>query len=359
MVFCTLFDSNYLDKGLALYQSLENHTSDFKLYVAAFDEIAYQVLEDMELKHMVVINLPDMEDEGLLEAKKNRSRAEYCWTCTPAVIEYVLKNYGEETCTYIDADLYFFRSPEVLFQEIQAAGCSVEIIAHRFGRDIPSQDLEKNCGKYCVQFNMFRADERGLKVLGWWKEKCLDWCYNKIEPDRFGDQKYLDCWMERFEGVYELRNLGAGVAKWNLRQYRLASAKGDDIRLIHKASGQTIPLVFYHFHDMKYLSRDFVNIDVGRMAVNVKYAIYYPYLREIERIRGELMEKFQISFWKEPEPERVSKKNQSRAAWVVEEAGKVLELIRTEGAYRAAYKVWYRLWRNDKRDVVDLRGLRI
>lgn len=35
MNFCTLFDSYYLDKGLALYSSLEKVSEDFTLYVFA------------------------------------------------------------------------------------------------------------------------------------------------------------------------------------------------------------------------------------------------------------------------------------------------------------------------------------
>ena len=35
--FCTLFDSNYIDRALVMYQSLEAVLDDFKLYVIAFD----------------------------------------------------------------------------------------------------------------------------------------------------------------------------------------------------------------------------------------------------------------------------------------------------------------------------------
>ena len=42
--FCTLFDSYYLDKGLALYLSLKKVCDNFRLYVFCFDDVAFQIL---------------------------------------------------------------------------------------------------------------------------------------------------------------------------------------------------------------------------------------------------------------------------------------------------------------------------
>ena len=108
MTFCTLFDSFYLDKGLALYRSLERQTNNFKLFIFSFDDKAYEVLQKMQLKNAVVLHHTVIEDDVLLSLKKERSKAEYNWTCTPVIIEYVLKKYKVENCTYSDADMYFF-----------------------------------------------------------------------------------------------------------------------------------------------------------------------------------------------------------------------------------------------------------
>lgn len=117
MNFCTLFDSYYLDKGLALYRSLSKVTEDFTLYVFCFDDKAKAILDGMTLPHLVVLHHSDFETEELLKLKKERSRAEYCWTCTSVIIEYVLDHYPVDSCTYLDSDLYFYADPHCCFRK--------------------------------------------------------------------------------------------------------------------------------------------------------------------------------------------------------------------------------------------------
>ena len=35
----------------------------------------------------------------------------------------------------------------------------------------------------------FKAQEDGLKALNWLQQKGLEWCFARVEPNRFGDQK--------------------------------------------------------------------------------------------------------------------------------------------------------------------------
>lgn len=288
ITFCTLFDSYYLDKGLTLYRSLANCTDDFKLYIFCFDDNSYEVLNDLMLEHAVIIHHSRIEDEELLRLKKERSKAEYCWTCTPVIIEHVLSHYGEPNCTYIDADLYFFRDPQVLFDEIREAGANIVITEHRFKNSINGRRLRKRSGKYCVEFNYFDQSENAREALSWWKEKCYEWCYHLYEPERMGDQKYLEKFPQLFQGVHELAHLGGGVAPWNLGQYKLSGTEDGQPVLTDRKSGAEFPIIFYHFQNIRYLSENMVNVSSGSHLKKTKDAIYRPYLREIERSRREL-----------------------------------------------------------------------
>lgn len=298
MNFCTLFDSYYLDKGIALYQSLEKVSGDFHLYIFCFDDRSNEILKDMKLERATILHHSDIEKETdkLLELKKERSKAEYCWTCTPVIIEYVLKHYPVESCTYIDADLYFFSNPQILFDEIKEADANIVITEHRFSDSPKDRRYLRRSGKYCVEFNYFDQSENAKKALNWWKEKCFEWCYHLYEPERMGDQKYLEKFPGLFNGVHELQHLGGGTAPWNLAQYELVSGSNTQsandsmgVNLKEKKSGKEFPLVFYHFQNIRYLSDKKVNINSCTHSNPLKRAIYLPYLSNIEQVRKELM----------------------------------------------------------------------
>ncbi len=279
--FCTLFDSNYLNYGLALLESLQKNCANFHLYIFAFDEIAEEKLKSLSLKNVTVISLKEFEDEKLLAIKPSRSKGEYCWTCTPSTVLYVLEKFKVASCTYVDADLYFFSDPKILIDEL--AEKSVSIISHRYTK---KYDQSAISGKYCVQFMTFKNDESGLEVLNWWRDRCIEWCYAKPEDGKFGDQKYLDDWLERFNSVCELQNLGGGVAPWNVQQYELFLENGKVFGK-EKISKKIFPIIFFHFHGFKFLEKNKVRLTGNyEIAKAIKALIYKPYIENFLRLQN-------------------------------------------------------------------------
>lgn len=266
--YCTLFDSNYLTRGLALYDSLHRACEDFRLYIFCFDSLTFKILHKMNLENVVLVQLDDFETKLLKKVKKERTRGEYCWTCTPYVIRYSIDRFGLNEVTYLDADTYFFSDPSVLFNEFEQSKASVLITAHRY---TSRYDRSAIYGTYCVQFITFKADENGLRVLQWWQIKCLEWCYAHCENGKFGDQKYLDDWTTRFKGVHVLEHLGGGVAPWNIQQYDVSGGP----------SVNTIPVVFYHFHNILWYDNDSFDLGIYKLSKQVIEFIYKPYLNDL------------------------------------------------------------------------------
>lgn len=299
MNFVTLFDSYYLDKALCMYRSLENKCKDFKLFIFCFDDKSEEILKQENLKHVTILSSRDLEDryQELKNIKKERSKAEYCWTCTPATIEYVLDKYDVEDCIYIDADLYFFGDPLILQKEINEAKADIVVTPHRFDNSLRDRRFLKRSGKYCVEFNYFNQTDNARQCLKWWREKCFEWCYHIYEADRMGDQKYLMSFDKLFQGVHELQHIGGGVAPWNLRQYEIVDDSLENgLTIREKATGNIYPIVFYHFQNIRYINEHKVNISSETHSKKTKKAIYLPYLRKILSTRRYLKEKYNLEF---------------------------------------------------------------
>lgn len=281
--FCTYFDQHYLHKGLALYYSLTRHCLPFRLWILCLDDFSYQILTDMQLPQVQLISISDFEksDPQLLQAKQNRSLIEYYFTCTPSLPLYILNHdYEVDIITYLDADLFFFSSIEPVYDEL--GNGSILIIGHRFPPSL------KNCeifGIYNVGMLSFRRDINGLACLHWWRDRCLEWCYDRVENGLFADQKYLDQWPDKFPGVVVLQHKGVGLAPWNLANY-VYSWKDSKLHI----DGQ--PIVMYHFHGLKKIDRWIYDINCINYKTKcpkmVKKTVYMPYVKELNQINYNL-----------------------------------------------------------------------
>lgn len=295
-VLCTLFDSNYLDKGIVLYNSLEMVSNDFVLYVLAMDNRCFDILNDISKPHLKPIRLSDFENEELRIAKANRSMGEYCWTCSSSLIKYVLDFYKENICTYIDADMLFYSDPKVLIDEMLEQNASVLIVGHRFSKiDI---DDESIVGKYCVEFNTFKNDVNGLSLLNKWIGQCLETCARMRDGVHYGDQMYLNNWKEDYSFVHETTNLGAGVAPWNISQYRMLDNITND-KILVSCKKKVYELVFYHFENIMYINNETVNIGTFSKWNQDKlliYRLYFDYLKRVRTVRESLSDKYGIVF---------------------------------------------------------------
>ncbi len=282
--FVTLFNSAYLSRGIVLYESLLEHCPDFQLYVVAFDDKTYEYLKSCNYQKLTPISLKEFEDPKLLNVKPTRSPAEYCWTSTPSTILYCIKKFQLDNCTYIDADMRFYSNPQVLIDEM--GNNSVLITEHRYSKN---HEQAVKSGKYCVQFIPVKNTEEGLKVINWWRDACIDWCYARHEDGKFGDQKYLDEWTTKFKGVYEMQHLGGGIAPWNISQYTF-KMENNKIVGIEKNSGKKFDAVFVHYHGLKFYEEDMVVLtDPGYYLEKNHIDLFFkPYVRLLNKAKAEI-----------------------------------------------------------------------
>jgi hypothetical protein len=290
-VYCSCFDQNYLSRGLTLYHSLRRHAPGSRLWILCLDQASYRLLRDRALPDLILVQLSDFElaDPDVAATRTSRSLVEYYFTLCPAWLLYVAQRETSSTwVTYLDSDLFFFGSPEPIYNELNSAAFA--IIPHRYP---PSLERMKRFGIYNVGWVGARTDLDGLTSLHWWRQKCIEWCYDYVDGERFADQGYLQELADRFPRVKAIENPGANLAPWNLANYRIGIRT--PVILINDAH----PLIFFHFQGVKRGFRYFIfnnhrNYEAPFTRV-VREHIYRPYVNEMLRIEQTINRSIDVS----------------------------------------------------------------
>lgn len=213
---CTLSDYNYLNKGLALYESLLKTKSKFKLYYLCLDHKSFQKLTELSLEDIIPINIDTFidSDEKLKELKKDNWY--FCMSLASYFSNYLINIKGLESLLYIDSDIYFHRNINEfvnIFKEKEIA-----IFRHRQFK----LNEERPEGLFNVGVVYFTNGKFGKKVLSWWSDAVLNKKYPHLAT--CGDQKYLDMFIQLMpeNAIYIDGDVGHG-APWQWQLYDLSS----------------------------------------------------------------------------------------------------------------------------------------
>lgn len=281
--YVTIFDKNYLYQAVALYKSLMSHSCRgyFELFTLCLDDISAITIENLKLQNVKILNINDLSNERFKKIWGNMTYPQYCWSLQPIVCSYILEKFQVDRITYLEADSLFYSDPEILFDEISNADAS--LVPHNFYH---KYDNETVAGKYCVQFNSFSNTINGKRILNYWTESCLK--SNVTCPSIYHGQLCLDKWESEFNNVRAIKNLGAGVAPWNIQKYQYSYIN-------EKPFINNIPIVFYHFHEYAHFKNG--NIFVGNYEISPKIigTLYKNYEASILNAK-DLIKSFGLKF---------------------------------------------------------------
>ncbi|WP_221032513.1 glycosyltransferase [Actomonas aquatica] len=283
-IFCTYCDQGYAARMLCLHDSLATDGSPFKLYVLCMDEPTMRVVQAERSHSLIAISWQELKraDPDYAATEATRSPVEFIFTTTPAWVNHCFRLETEaEAVTYLDADLWFTGPfSEVLAQQGEA---SIGIVPHRFPARLK---VREQYGIYNVAWVSFRRNEAGLACLAWWRERCIEWCEDAVDGERFADQGYLNSFGKLFSGVTVLESPGINAAPWNVREYKLQlnERQGLDI------GGE--PLLFYHFQGVREVAPGWFEPGLRaygtELTDELHHWLYAPYLERLARRQAEL-----------------------------------------------------------------------
>ena len=259
--FVTIFDRLFIPQGLALFQSMQRHISMFNLWVICMDDKTHDVLDAYNVPNLKLLEIENLETDELVKIKRARSRGEYCWTLTAHLPKFVFAaDPGIQRVTYVDSDLWFLADPTPVFKELEDAEKAVLITEHNYA---PEYAYLNKFGKFCVQFMVFSRDS-SEEVRKWWEDRCMEWCYGRLEDGKFGDQKYLDEFENLFPNdVHVLQNKNLALAPWNATILDYSQS------------------VFFHFHGVRLIDLNKIHLGRYELPKNLLHSIFRPYYEDL------------------------------------------------------------------------------
>lgn len=280
VVYATYFDSGYLSRGLTLIDSLRANGDQSEIWVLCLDNPTERFFAKSNRQGIRAISLAELEARIplLSSIKQERSKVEYIFSIGPTFLKHVMQNHvdADSTLVYLDADLYFFDNPKDVLDGM--SGASVGIIEHRYSKRL-KRKLSKY-GRFNVGWVGFKNDVTGNKVLNWWAERCVEWCFDAPQNDgRYADQGYLNSF-PNFEGVLILQSAGFNLAPWNTETHQLSQDRLGAVEV----DGD--PLTFFHFHGIRETRRWYVTSQLvyGNMGSRLLMQhVYTPYLTHLQR----------------------------------------------------------------------------
>lgn len=243
--FCTLSDSNYLIKGLTMYDSLVNTQCDFMLHYLCLDIESFNKLIDLNLESIKPYNLDDLieGDINLQSARNKLTYRDFCFALASYFSKYLLEK-ELDSILYMDSDLFFYNDLDLVYNEIRER--SVGIIRHRH--------VERGhfVGEYNVGIVYFKNDQEGRFCCTRWWELVSD-PSNKYAQvyGTCGDQKYLELFDSFIpeDSICVIDEESSHVAPFNFNLYDFSKFSPGDRVVGYK--GKTHKITLCHFMKFK------------------------------------------------------------------------------------------------------------
>lgn len=208
--YCTHSDKNYLAKGITLCKSIIEHDPTAHIFYLCLDNETYDAVYKFDnfKNHTaewditaVPIQFLQQNDTNLVKLKNSghtsnygNAYSQFCWALTPYFTHLLLNTCDIPSLLYCDADLYFYQSPQLIFDACKNK--SVGIHTHGFSSYNPETN---DVGEFNVGCVYFKNDAKGIEVATWWKNCMLNpENEHAAKYGTCGDQKYLDLFIPLF-----------------------------------------------------------------------------------------------------------------------------------------------------------------
>jgi glycosyltransferase involved in cell wall biosynthesis len=256
----TSVNLNYLGRALTLARSLGNFDSSIHfvlVVVEPFHELSPDEIEEIRniddgrIFHEV-LTLKDIETKDI-KGFENYSVIEMCTSIKGKVSTALLERSDSAYVTYLDPDLYFYDSINV----IREAHEKFDVLLTPHIINPPLNDFAiwndevfgtLRHGIFNLGFVSFKKTDVSKRVSRWWADRLNVSCSGDYSSGVFTDQKWWDLSIVYFPEISIVKDFGWNMAPWNLEERNLVSLHPPML-----SNGEA--LIFFHYS--KFPSNEF------------------------------------------------------------------------------------------------------
>ena len=214
---------------------------------------------------------------------------EFCTAIKPGCFQFLMQQKGYTEVVYVDPDVYFFGSPDALFDEL--AKTSILLTPHildcqiPFKGDYPDHLFLLN-GTFNLGFVGVKKDRAGSLFLSWWNDRLESGCFFDNDRGMATDQKWTNLLPTLFteQELTICRKRGWNMAPWNYHERKVIAHDHSFSVTDREADQSAEPLVFVHFSGYDY--RGFMQQEVSHKNEN---ATRFPDLQPIFEAYGKAL----------------------------------------------------------------------
>lgn len=246
--------SCYIPKARVLAESVKKIHPAITFHLVLSDKLPD--FFDLEKEHFdSVIFIDDLDIDNLEQWIFKHSVVEMCTAVKPLAFRKIFSTYDQcQKIIFLDPDTAIFSSLDGLLAHLD--NHSILLTPHQLEPEKTGEKVKDNelailrHGMFNLGFIGVKASGEGHKLVDWWSERCLDFCYIDPANGIYTDQRWIDFVPSYFEDFHIVRDPGCNVANWNLSNRTITGSVDSQILV-----NQT-PLIFYHFSSSQSIMTD-------------------------------------------------------------------------------------------------------
>jgi hypothetical protein len=255
----TIVAKNYIGLAEVLQQSvMENSNSEFFIFVA--DEFTENELMYFSLPKQVLIakQVLDIGEQLWNELAFKYNLVEFCTCIKPACFEYLFKQKNFDKVIFFDPDIFVYSNLSVIFDKLDL--CQIILTPHILNPQTPFKGNYADYlflinGTFNLGFLALRNSASANKLLFWWHNRLIDYCFFDNDNGLATDQKWMNMLPAFFapDVLHISMNKGFNVAPWNYHERRIE--KQGELFIVKDRENEfkeNDMLTFIHFSSYDY-----------------------------------------------------------------------------------------------------------